>query len=91
MDVSKGWYVFYTLMCKPTTRLVSTRFNCVNKRVGPEFGPKPDNRKKTRAQIILNSKSDKKILWKAFYKKLFFGLCHVRFFLHFTLAAEGYI
>ena len=39
MDVSKGWYVFYTLMCKPTTRLVSTRFNCVNKRVGPEFGP----------------------------------------------------
>ena len=49
MDVSKGWYVFYTLMCKPTTRLVSTRFNCVNKRVGPEFGPKPENRKKTRA------------------------------------------
>ena len=41
--------------------------------------------------MFLNSRSNQKILWKIFYKKLLLRKCHVRFILHVVLAAEGYI
>ena len=56
-----------------------------------KFEPKPENPKKTKTQMFLNSRSDQKILWKIFYKKLLLRKCHVRFILHVALAAEGYI
>ena len=41
--------------------------------------------------MFLNSRSDQKILWKIFYKKLLLRKCHVRFILHVVLAADVYI
>ena len=56
-----------------------------------KFQPKPENTKKPKAQIFLNSRSGQKILWKTFYKKLLLRKYHVKFILHFALAVEGNI
>ena len=94
MDISKGLYVcvkkmdvFYALMDKPTRALVPTHCKGVNDRLGPEF-----QLRSPKAKIFLNSKSDKKnIAENMLDKNILLRKCHVRFILHFALAAEDYI